>query len=145
MAIVRWTPYRDLGNWQKEVDEWFGAFGFPNFVKRSEKGEWFPPVDIRETKEGYELEAELPGLSKEDIKITLQEDVLQLQGERKIGQEVKEGGYHHRERMVGGFTRSFQLPGQVDVSKAQAEYKDGILRLSLPKTEGAQSRQIQIH
>lgn len=145
MAIIRWTPYRDLGNLQREVDEWFGAFGLPTLANRVEKGGWLPAMDIRETHEGYELEAELPGLNKEDIKITLQEDVLSLQGERKSGQEVAEGGYHHQERMFGGFARSFRLPGPVDGSKVQAEYKDGILRLSLPKAEGAKSRQIQIH
>lgn len=147
MAIVRWNPYRSLGNLQREVDELFETFGFPAWSKQIEAagGDWLPAVDIRETKDAFEVEAELPGLSKEEIKVEMQDDVISLRGERKTEKNVREGKYHYQERTFGSFTRSFRLPGPADASKVQAEYKDGVLILTVPKTEGSKNRQIQIN
>lgn len=105
---------------------------------------WMPPVDIQETEEGYRLTAELPGLTKEDINITLENNVLRLSGERKFEKDVKKESYHRIERAYGTFGRSFVLPQQVSSEKVEAAFQDGILTITVPKAEQAKPRKINI-
>lgn len=96
-------------------------------------GSWSPRVDIRETDENYLLQAELPGLSKEDIEITLRDDVLKLSGERRLKTDIPEEEYHLIERSYGAFTRAFSLPGGGDSSQVEAALENGILTVRVPK------------
>ena len=105
---------------------------------------WMPPVDIQETEEGYRLTAELPGLTRDDINITLENNVLRLAGERKFEKDVKKESYHRIERAYGNFQRSFSLPHQVNPEKVEAAFKDGVLTIAVPKAEQARSRKITI-
>lgn len=106
---------------------------------------WMPPVDIRETDDTYEFNAELPGLAKDDVKITIEDKVLTLSGERAWDGEKTENGYHRVERAYGTFSRSFTLPNAVDPEKVAAKFKDGVLAISVPKAEEVKPRQIKIN
>lgn len=105
---------------------------------------WMPPVDIQETEEGYRLTAELPGLTKDDINITLENNVLRLAGERKFEKDVNKESYHRIERSYGGFARSFALPQQVSAEKVAAAFENGLLTITVPKAEQARPRKITI-
>lgn len=105
---------------------------------------WMPPVDIQETPDSYRLTAELPGLTKEDINITLENNVLRLSGERKFEKDVKKEGYHRIERTYGSFARAFTLPTQVNHDKVEAAFENGLLTISVPKAEQAKPRKITI-
>jgi HSP20 family protein len=105
---------------------------------------WTPPVDIEETETSYRLQAELPGLSRDDIQITLENNVLRLSGERKVEKDVKRENYHRVERTYGTFARSFALPHQVDADHVQAAFENGVLTVTVPKAEEARPRKIAI-
>jgi HSP20 family protein len=105
---------------------------------------WTPPVDIEETDNSYRLQAELPGLTKDDIQITLENNVLRLSGERKFEKDVKKENYHRVERIYGSFARSFALPQQVDSEHVQAAFENGVLTVTVPKAEQARPRKIAI-
>ena len=105
---------------------------------------WMPPVDIQETEDAYRLVAELPGLTKDDINITLENNVLRLSGERKFEKDVKKESYQRIERTYGVFARSFALPSQVNSEKVQAAFENGVLTITVPKAEQAKPRKIAI-
>ena len=105
---------------------------------------WSPAVDIRETDESYLVHAELPGLSKDDINITLEDTILKLSGERRFEKDVEEEQYHRIERTYGTFTRAFSLPSRVDAGHVQASFKDGVLTITVPKMEEAKPHKIDI-
>jgi|SRR6476661_6313750 len=123
---------------------------FENFLSEAVQGEevsnrnWVPPVDIQETEEGYRLQAELPGLTKEDIDITLENNVLRLSGERKFERDVKKESFHRVERTYGTFSRAFSLPQQVNAEGVQAGFENGVLTILVPKAEQAKPRKISI-
>ncbi len=105
---------------------------------------WMPAVDVREEDDAYVFSAELPGLTREEVNITVEDNVLTLSGERKFEDQQNGGNYHRIERTYGAFSRSFSLPGQVDSDKIAASFKDGLLTVTVPKTEQAKPRQIKI-
>lgn len=105
---------------------------------------WMPAVDVKETDEAFVLIAELPGLSKKDIHITLEDGVLTLAGERRFEKEENKDNYHRIERAYGSFNRSFSLGGGVEADKVQAAFKDGVLTVSVPKAAETRPRQIEI-
>jgi HSP20 family protein len=142
MTLVRWRPFNEVVNIQDEInrvfdDVWRGARG-------RGAGAWYPSVDLMENPEEFKLVAELPGLTKDDVKITLSENLLTLQGEKKAEREEKNENWHHVERSYGKFERSFQLTSAVDPAKVTAKFKDGVLSVVLPKSEDSRSRDIQI-
>ena len=106
--------------------------------------DWVPTVDIEEGEQEYHITAELPGLKKEDVKITLQEGVLTIHGERKQEKEEKGKRFHRVERAYGAFVRSFALPDVVDETRVSAEFKDGELHIRLPKSEKARPKAIEV-
>jgi HSP20 family protein len=108
------------------------------------KEAWSPSVDVSETKDNVIVNAEIPGMSKEDVKVTVQDNILTLSGEKKQEKEEKNGSYHRIERSYGSFRRSFILPTPVEADKVKATYKDGILRITLPKTEEVKANEIPI-
>ncbi|HVP35387.1 MAG TPA: Hsp20/alpha crystallin family protein, partial [Terriglobales bacterium] len=109
-------------------------------------GIWSPNVDIAETKDEIVLSAELPGFKKEDIKLSVEDHTITLSGEKKseYEKEDKKENYYRLERRFGSFTRSFALPTPVQADKVKASYKDGILKVTLPKSEEAKKKEIPI-
>src|SRR5262249_29959154 len=108
-------------------------------------GSWAPVVDIYEKDGNIVLKAELPGVDPKDVDIRLENNTLTLKGERKFDREVSKENYHRGERAYGAFTRSFALPNVVDQNNIKAEYKDGVLQMTLPKREEAKPKQIAIN
>ena len=145
MAITRWRPFRDMVSIQDEMNRLFDDF-FGRPVTRPSWAEeaWCPCVDMSETKDNVIIKAEIPGMSKEDVKVSAQDNVLTLTGEKKQEKEEKDANYHRIERSYGSFSRSFTLPTSVQPDKVKATYKDGILRITLPKTEEAKPKEIPI-
>ena len=146
MAIVRWAPFRDLFVTQDRFNRLFNetfsrAFGDEEGTARA----WAPAVDIFENDNNIVLKAELPGVDPKDVEVRVEDNTLYLKGERKFEKEVKEDNYHRIERSYGSFARIFALPGSIDSEKVQAEYKDGILSLTIPKREEAKPKTIKIN
>jgi HSP20 family protein len=107
-------------------------------------GTWTPAVDLYEDEAAYIIKCELPEVGKEDVKVNLNENVLSISGERRVENEDKRDNYHRIERSYGQFYRSFSLPPNVNPEAINAEFKDGVLRLTLPKKEEAKPKQIQV-
>lgn len=145
MAIIRWSPVRDLMGLQDDMGMMFDEF-FGDGKKMRELGltRWHPRVDITEEDNRYELTADLPGMRREDIKVEVRDNVLTLRGEKKMEEEKKDKNYRLSERYYGEFTRTFTLPENVDRNAIDAEFKDGVLHLSIPKTEKAKPKQIEV-
>jgi HSP20 family protein len=146
MRIVRWEPFRGLASTQDQFGRLFNDT-FSRFLG-SEEGlsarSWVPPVDVYETDLNVVLTAELPGVDPKDVELRVEDNTLYLQGHRNFQKEVKEDDYHRVERSYGSFARSFTLPASVDSDQAKAEYKDGLLTLTLPKREEAKPKTIQV-
>jgi HSP20 family protein len=106
--------------------------------------DWVPSVDVSETEGEYQIKAEIPDVKKEDVKVTVEDGVLTIQGERKQEKEEKGKKYHRVECSYGSFVRSFTLPDLVDEGKVKAEFKDGVLNLKLPKSEKAKPKSIEV-
>jgi len=152
MSLVRWNPARELAAWpsdlfgiQREMNRLFDNF-FRGDVKDGDlaMSSWTPAIDIAEHDNEYIVKAELPGVSRDDVKITLESNILTIRGEKRIDKETKEENYHRIERSYGSFQRSFTLPTTVKNDKIDAVYKDGILTVSLPKAEEAKPKQIEV-
>jgi len=144
MAIVRFDPFRDLAVLHDRVNRLLGdAYG------AREEGVlsgWVPAVDIFENeKKELVLKAELPDVKKEDVAVTVENNMLTLSGERKADNEVRKEHYHRIERSFGSFSRSFSLPATVDTGKIGADFKDGVLTIRLPFREEAKPRSININ
>lgn len=142
----RWDPFKELEDMERRLSTWFGR---P--LRRPEGreealtvAEWSPLVDITEDEKEYLIKAELPEIKKEEIKISVQNDVLSISGERKSEKEERGKKYHRVERSYGSFVRSFTLPEDADGTKVNAEYKDGVLKVHLPKSEKAKPKAIEV-
>jgi HSP20 family protein len=148
MSIVRWDPFRDLTTLQDRMNRIFEESfrGVPRGGNEEDwsVSSWAPLVDIYEQDGDLVLKAELPGIDHKDVDVNVENNVLTLRGERKWDGEVKRESYHRVERAYGTFTRSFTLPNMIDTEKIKAEFKDGMLRLVLPKREEAKPKQIAI-
>ena len=145
MAIVRWEPYRDLVTAQRDFDRLFrDAFSSQRGETELSTRSWAPPVDIYETEDAIVLKAELPGVDPKDVDVRVEDNTLFLKGERKFEKEVKEQNYHRVERSYGSFARSFSLPNSISTDKVTAEFKDGLLTLTMPKREEAKPKTIKI-
>jgi HSP20 family protein len=145
MAIVRWEPYRDLVTAQRDFERLFrDAFSSQRGETELSTRSWAPPVDIYETEEAIVLKAELPGVDPKDVEVRVEDNTLFLKGERKFEKEVKEQNYHRVERSYGSFARSFSLPNSISTDKVKAEFKDGMLTLTMPKREEAKPKTIKI-
>ena len=149
MAIVRWEPFRDLVSIQDRMNRIFDeAFRGGTRPSSSDEewslGSWAPAVDIFEQDGNIVLKAELPGVDPKDVDVRVENNVLTLRGERKLDNEVQKENYHRVERAYGSFSRSFTLPSVVDTEKIKADYRDGVLRVTLPKREEARPKQISI-
>ena len=145
MALVKWRPRGSLFDVRGEVNRLFDSF-LPDFPWRGDvlEGSWIPKVDISETNGELAVAAELPGLNRDDVSIRIENNVLTLKGEKKQEEENKATNYHRIERNYGAFSRSFSLPSTVDASKVRAAFRDGVLTITLPKTEEAKGKEIPI-
>ena len=141
--VTRWNPTTAYLTNREPFFRLFDSF-FNSDAQGEETRAWVPPVDIQENGDSYLFHAELPGMSKEDIHITLENSVLRLSGERKFEKDAKKENYHRVERTYGTFTRTFTLPTQVDPEKVQAAFENGILTITVPTAEQAKPRQIAI-
>ena len=139
MTLVRWQPRRFI-DFRNEIDRFFEGFGDGNSVW----GAWSPAMDVSETEDEVLVHADLPGLSKDQIKITLENNVLTIRGEKQQESDKKDKQFHRSERSYGSFTRSFRLPTDVETGKISASYKDGVLNLTLPKSESAKPKEIEV-
>jgi len=145
MAITRWDPFRDLGLLQDRMNRLFDDAGRGwRADEPSATTPWSPAVDIYETENEILVQAELPGVDRKDITLNLENNVLTLKGERRFEKETKQENYHRIERSYGAFSRSFSIPASVDDEKIRADYKDGILKIALPKKELVKPKQIKI-
>src|SRR5256714_12737218 len=145
MSIVRYGPFRDLRTLQDEVNRLFTGSIPRTFDEEGiARGAWSPSVDIYENKEQIVLEAELPGMKREDFELSVENNVITLRGERQFEKKEDSDNYHRVERSYGSFTRSFTLPQTVSAEGATAEYKNGVLRVTLPKREETKARPIQV-
>ena len=142
--VTRWNPAAAAYLTREPLSRLFDTFFNDLQGEEVSNRSWVPPVDIQETAEGYKLLAELPGLTREDINITLENNVLRLAGERKFEKDVKKESYHRVERTYGTFTRAFALPQQVTAEGVQAAFENGVLTITVPKAEQAKPRKIAI-
>jgi HSP20 family protein len=142
MNIIKYDPLREIRNLQEEMNRLFNTFR--SFDDDLITGAWTPSVDIYENKDQVVIEAELPGMKPEDVNISIENNVLTIQGERKFEKQEESDNYHRIERRYGSFTRSFTLPPTVNPDEVKAEFDNGLLRVTLAKREEAKPRRIEI-
>ena len=145
MNIIKYDPFREMRSLQDEVNRLF-ASSFSRGGDESDlmRGAWSPQVDIFENQNEIVLEAELAGMKPEDVDISIENNVLTIHGERKFEKKDESDNFHRVERSYGSFTRSFTLPPTVSSESANAEFENGVLRLTLAKREEAKPRRIEI-
>jgi len=146
MAITRFDPFRDMAVLQDRMNRLFNdSFqGRGHQDDLMNRGTWTPAVDIYEVEGALVLKAELPDLRREDIDVNVENNTLTIRGERKLGSEVKQESFHRIERAYGTFVRQFTLPPTVDAVKIAAEYKNGVLTVTLPVREEAKPRSVKV-
>lgn len=145
-SLIRWEPFRDLVTLRDRMDRLFGDMsgrGWPA-EEGLTTGIWNPPVDVYETADSIVMKADLPDVTKDDVDISVEGNVLSIRGERKRENEVKEKDFYRMERSYGAFTRSFTLPGTVDPDKIEAGFTGGVLTVTLPKREESKPKQIKV-
>ena len=145
MTLVRWEPVRELSSLQGEMNRLFNAFfdtpmpGGPGGQRR-----WVPAMDLVETDEDFVLRADLPGMTRDDLAIELEDNVLTVSGERKAEHGDRQEGFVRVERSFGRFSRSLTLPDGVDADGIRAEFHDGVLEVRVPEPEQRKPRKVQI-
>lgn len=143
-GINVWEPFRDLRRMHDEMDRLFSSLWPAGDGELTKTSVWLPAVDVYEEKDQIIVQAELPGVNKDDLSLSLTEDTLTIKGQRKFEHEEKQEGYYRVEGRYGGFQRTLELPVPVKADAVKAEYKDGILKITLPKAEAAITREIKI-
>ncbi len=151
-AVAPWRPFLDLTRWEREMDRMMEDF-FGRRARTWWPERWFridereigmPPVDVFEEKDDIVVKAELPGMTKEDIEVSLTDHTLTIKGEKKKEEEVKEENYYRSERSYGSFVRTLELPTEVYADKVKATFKNGVLEVRVPKTEEAKTKEIKV-
>ena len=145
MNLVKFDPFRELRGLQDDMNRLF----MTNFSRGADQegfmsGAWNPSVDIFENKDSLVLEAELPGLNRDDIDLSIENNIITISGSRRFEKKDENDSYHRVERSYGSFTRSFTLPQTVSSENVTAEFNNGVLRVSLPKREETKARKINI-
>src|SRR5213595_3968152 len=146
--VITWNPLREMEEAQNRFNRFFLG-GFPNRMGSGEipslaVADWSPEVDISEDDHGYLLKADLPEMKKDDVRVTVEDGILSVSGERKSVKEDQKRKFHRIERSFGNFRRSFTLPEDTDSKKVTAEFHDGVLKVHLPTTPIARSKAIEI-
>lgn len=146
-VLTQWDPFKEMEDTQSRLARWLGLSPsrIPNSGKESMTiTRWAPAVDITEDDKEWQLKADLPEVKKEDVKVTVENGVLTITGERRFEKEEKGKKYHRVEREYGNFLRSFTLPDAADGTKVNAEFKDGVLCVHLPKSEKAKPKAVEV-
>lgn len=141
---TRWEPFQQLAELERGLDRFFGRSPRANGDEPLAAAAWEPLADISEDDKEYIVKAELPEVKKEDVKVTVDQGVLRISGERKFEKEEKGKKYHRVERSYGSFLRAFTLPEGADTEKVAADFKDGVLVVHVPKTEKAKATAVQV-
>ncbi|MGE5683492.1 MAG: Hsp20/alpha crystallin family protein [Bacillota bacterium] len=152
MAIVKWNPSRELLEVEREFDRIFNSlekrFGFGHKTSDREEGYenavWMPLTDISEDNDNFYLRLDMPGVNKNDVKISYCEGQMTISGERKAERESKNLQYHRSERAFGKFYRSFTLPSKIQENRIEAEFRDGTLMITIPKAEESKPKEIEV-
>jgi HSP20 family protein len=150
MALIRWKPRRewnpftDILDLKDEINRVFNSSLSRGSAVPGADRAWAPAIDIYEDKGNFIAKVDLPGLTKDDIDISVQGNTVSIKGEKKHEHEEKEGAFYCCERSYGRFERTFELPTEVDAAKVKATYKDGVLEVSLPQSEAAKPKQIKV-
>lgn len=145
--LARWNPISEFEDMMNRYNRLFGLArtnGEREGKDLFSRSDWAPAVDIKETPEAFMVEAELPGMTKDDVKVTVHNGVLTIQGERKSEEETKDKKLHRVERFYGSFLRRFTLPDNVDENSVTANFKDGLLTLSIQKAEQKEPKAVEI-
>jgi HSP20 family protein len=144
--MIRRDPFSEMKSIQEDFNRIFNT-ALPRFFGGDDvlRGNWSPSVDISEDQNSIRLEADLPGVKPEDFNLSIENYKLTLSGERKFENEQKGENFHRVERSYGSFSRTFTLPSTVNVDAVKAEFKDGVLRVTLPKREEVKARQIEVN
>src|SRR5881275_3763321 len=147
-TLITWNQLREMEA-QNRLRPFLGEFPIPNRIGSGEipslaVADWSPEVDISEDDRGYLLKADLPEMKKDDVRVTVEDDILCVSGERKIEKEDQKKKFHRIERSFGTFRRSFTLPEDADSTKVTAEFHDGVLKVHLPSTPIARSKAIEV-
>lgn len=143
MQLTKWDPFREM---EDVFDRYSKALSWPRFGGQEilAGGDWAPRVDIAETEKEFIVKAEIPDVKKEEVNISVDNGVLSIKGERKQEKEEKGKKFHRVERYYGSFTRSFTLPDNVDETKIEASFKDGMLNIQIPKTKKSKPKAIDV-
>ena len=144
MSIVRWDPFRELEEVSDRLNRLFRRAPIREAEEAVAMADWAPAVDVQESDKEYLVKAELPEVKKEGVKVCLENGMLSLQGERKHEKEEKNTKFHRVERSYGHFLRRFAVPDGIDDKKVNAEFKDGVLYVHLPKSEAAKPKAIDV-
>jgi len=142
MSLIRWEPFREMDDFFRQVSPMFGRSALRGLSERS--NQWAPTANISETDKEYLIKAELPEVKKEDVKITLENGVITISGERKQEKEAKDENEIRVESFYGTFSRSFVLPDNIDSNGVRAESKDGVLKVRIPKKEASKPKSISV-
>ncbi len=143
MTLVRWSPFREIDTLQREMNQLFDTFA-PELGRNLTNG-FTPAAELHETPEAIELKVELPGLEAKDLDVQVTADAVSISGERKSESRTEEKGMVRTEFRYGSFRRVIPLPAQVQNDKVEAEYKDGILKLNLPKIDGERNKVVKVN
>jgi HSP20 family protein len=141
MALIKWRPWAEIEALKREMDRMWERF-FGESPIQEVGAEWIPPLDVAETKDEIIVTVELPGVDPSNVEVTVANGILTIKGEKK--HERKDERYHLIERTYGAFTRSIRLPVDFDENNVKATYKDGVLKIVLPKVEKAKEKEIKI-
>ncbi|MFZ2301063.1 MAG: Hsp20/alpha crystallin family protein [Gallionella sp.] len=146
MSLVKWDPFGELEDISSRLNRIFGRVTTRSEPDREmlATADWMPSVDISETDTAYLVKGEIPGVKKEDVRVTIQDGMLTIQGERKQEKEEKGKKFHRIERSYGSFVRSFRLPDDTDENKVKAEFKDGMINVTLPKSAKAKAKAVEV-
>jgi HSP20 family protein len=142
-TLTRWEPM-ELADVENRLSRFFGRRTNGREREDITIADWEPLADITEDDKEYIIKAELPDVKKEDVKVTVENGVLTIAGERRFEKEEKKKKYHRVERAYGSFVRSFALPDLADADKVKAEFKDGMLTVHVPKSERAKAKQVEV-
>lgn len=143
-SLIRWRPMGEVTNLQSEMNTLFDRFFGRGFDTEGTMTSLFPITNVSETNDNVVVTAEIPGLDPKDLDISVTGDLLTIKGERKQEKEEKNEHWHRVERSFGSFTRSFRLPATVVLEKVAADYKNGIVRITMPKTDESKRREVKI-
>lgn len=146
-AVTRWDPFKELNEMESRLATMFGRAPVRKSGEKDEAmtvAEWAPLVDITEDEKEYLIKAQLPEVKKDDMKVSVQDGILTIAGERKSEKEEKNKKFHRVEWAYGSFSRSFTLPEDADADKVAGDFKDGVLKVHVPKSEKAKPKKIEV-